>query len=66
MFTRKPGDGVHQGEYVVTFMIFKSMTDQKSLVENKYTTPHLSPITILVENDIDDVKFEVEPAAPAS
>lgn len=62
MFTRKQGDGVHHGEYVVTFLVQKSLSDQKSLVHEKYSMPHTTPIKVLVDGNIRDLKFEVEPS----
>jgi hypothetical protein len=65
MFTRKPGDGVHHGEYTVTVVVQKSLYDSRSMVDQKYSTPHTSPLKVLVDDDITDLKFEVEPPGGA-
>ena len=61
LFTRRPGDGVHMGKYAVTFAFYRSATDQKSLVSAKYTKPATTPYQVVVDKDIDDLEFEIEP-----
>jgi hypothetical protein len=61
LFTRKPGDGVILGEYVVTFTVWRGPRDRVSLIDEKYTTKATSPYTITVDDDMDDLKFEIEP-----
>lgn len=61
LFTRKPGDGVHHGKYAVTFGFFRSATDQRPLVAAKYTKPATTPYQMVVDKDVDDLQFEIEP-----
>lgn len=61
LFTRKPGDGVNHGEYAVTFAFFRSATDQRPLIAAKYTKPATTPYKLVVDKDLDDLVFEVEP-----
>jgi hypothetical protein len=67
MFTSKAGDGVHQGEYDVTFTVMRNMMDaNSSLVLPKYTNPATSGYNnIKVDRNISDLKFEIEPIAGA-
>jgi hypothetical protein len=62
MNTRQAGDGVHVGEYAVTFVIAKSMAESKSLVAPKYTRAATTPFTVTVDRNISDLKFEIEPS----
>jgi hypothetical protein len=66
MYTRQPGDGVHNGEYVVTFLVRKTVFDTNSLVDSKYVTPHTTPLKVQVDGSTDDLNFEIEraPGAP--
>jgi hypothetical protein len=61
MWTRMPGDGVYHGEYAVTFGVLKAVMDAKTLIQEKYTRPDTTPYKVLVDDDIDDLKFEIEP-----
>jgi hypothetical protein len=67
MFTSKAGDGVHQGEYDVTFTVMRNMMDaNSSLLLPKYTNPATSGYNnIKVDRNISDLKFEIEPIAGA-
>jgi hypothetical protein len=59
--TRVPGDGVYHGEYAVTFAVLKSVMDMTPLIQEKYTRPDTTPYKVTVDDDIDDLKFEIEP-----
>jgi hypothetical protein len=59
--TRVPGDGVFLGKYVVTFAVWKGPRDPTSLIEEKYTNSSTSPYHVTVDDDIDDLMFEIEP-----
>jgi hypothetical protein len=61
-FTRKPGDGVFLGKYDVTFSVWKSPMDSTSLIDPKFSRASTTPYHVTVEDDIDDLKFELEPA----
>jgi hypothetical protein len=61
MHTRAPGDGVNAGDYGVTFAIWQSPTDPRSLIPPKYSNPATSGYKITVDKDISDLKFEIEP-----
>jgi hypothetical protein len=63
MYTRKPGDGVYLGTYAVTFAVWKGAMDQTSLIDERYTSPLTTPHKINVEGDMNDLKFEIEPAS---
>jgi hypothetical protein len=62
LFTRKPGDGVFLGKYAVTFTHWRGTRDRVSLIDEKYTTAATTPYHVTVEEDVDDLKFEIEPA----
>ena len=62
LFTRRPGDGVHLGKYVVTFAFFRSATDQRPLIPSKYTRAATSPYQLVVDKDVDDLQFEIDSA----
>jgi hypothetical protein len=61
-YTRKPGDGVFLGKYDVTFSVWKSPMDATSLIDPKFSRASTTPYHVTVEDDIDDLKFELEPA----
>jgi hypothetical protein len=65
-YTRKPGDGVLLGKYDVTFSVWKSPMDSTSLVDPKFSRASTTPFHVTVENDIDNLKFELEPAPARS
>lgn len=62
MWTKVPGDGVFNGDYVVTFGVFKGTRDMTPMISPKYVRPDTSPYKVTVDDDIEDLKFEVEPA----
>jgi hypothetical protein len=61
-YTRKPGDGVFLGKYDVTFSVWKSAMDSTSLIDPKFSRASTTPYHVTVEEDIDDLKFELDPA----
>jgi hypothetical protein len=61
MWTRMPGDGVYHGEYAVTFGVLKAVMDATPLIQEKYMRADTTPYTVTVDDDIDDLKFEIEP-----
>lgn len=60
MVTRMSGDGVHRGEYAVTFRILRDPLTQASLVSPKYTSPVNSAFTVTVDHDISDLNYQIE------
>jgi len=61
-WTRKPGDGVYLGDYSVSFAVWASATDSSSsLIPEKYSNPNMTGLTLKVEGDVDDLKYEIEP-----
>jgi len=66
MWTKMPGDGVHLGEYAVSFAVWPGPMDPRSLIEPKYTGPKTSGYTVNVTDDVDDLKFEIEPLPGAA
>jgi hypothetical protein len=61
-FTRKPGDGVFLGKYDVTFSVLGDFNNSSSsLIDQKYTKAATTPHHITIEDDVDDLKFEIEP-----
>lgn len=63
VYTRKPGDGIFVGKYDVTFAVWESPMSSKSLIDAKYTSPTTTPYHVTIDQDADDLAFEVEPAA---
>jgi hypothetical protein len=61
MMTRMPGDGVYLGKYKVTFTVLKTPEYSSSLIQPQYTRPSTTPYTITVEDDMEGVKYEIEP-----
>jgi hypothetical protein len=61
MLTKKPGDGVYYGDYIVTFTIIKGPMDPTSLILPKYSNMRDSPYKITVDGNKDDLRYEVEP-----
>jgi len=61
LFTRKGGDGVYKGEYDVGFTVLKATMDPKPLILDKYTRPGEAGYSVVVDRNIDDLKFEIEP-----
>jgi hypothetical protein len=66
MNTRKAGDGVNFGDYMVMFNVVKSMKDPKLVIAEKYTEPTSTPYKITVDGDRSDLDYEVEPATGKS
>jgi hypothetical protein len=66
LFTRKPGDGVILGKYAVTFSVWRGPRDRVSLIDEKYTAKATTPYTVTVEDDMDDLMFEIEPIGGAT
>jgi hypothetical protein len=63
MVTRMTGDGVHRGEYGVTFRILQPVANSMvSLVDPKYTRPTSPAFTVNVDRDMSDLSFEVDKA----
>jgi hypothetical protein len=66
VYTRKPGDGIYTGEYDVTFAVQKGPMDPTQLILPKYTNKATTPYKkITIDKNMDDLKFEIEPAAGA-
>jgi hypothetical protein len=61
LFTRKPGDGVYIGKYVVTFTVLSSPTGGELLVDPTYVAPDTTPYEIEVTDDVSDLLYEIEP-----
>jgi hypothetical protein len=61
LYTRRPGDGVYAGKYAVTFAVFRGAMDQRSLIPKKYTSAGTTPYEVVIDQDRDDLKFEIEP-----
>jgi hypothetical protein len=59
LYTRKPGDGVHHGEYAVTFAFFKGAMDRESPLSPELASSATTPYRVTVENDMDDLQFEI-------
>jgi hypothetical protein len=59
--TRQAGDGVHKGEYAVTFVVRKSAMEGGSLVAEKYTNAATTPYKVTVDRNLSALKFEIEP-----
>jgi hypothetical protein len=66
LFTRVPGDGVYEGDYDVTFAIYKGPMDPTPLIPAKYMNPSTSGYTVTVDDDVSDLNFEIEPLPGAS
>jgi hypothetical protein len=60
MFSRKPGDGVIPGIYIVTFQVQDKPMGGKLLIPEKYTQAASSPFDIHVDGDKTDLLFELE------
>ena len=61
LYTRRPGDGVYLGKYAVTFAFYRGAMDQRSLIPAKYTSAATTPYQVVVDDDRDDLSFEIEP-----
>ena len=62
MNTRIAGDGVHFGDYTVTFTVAEAMEDCLSL--QKYGKPAETPFKITVDQNRSDLDYEIEPRRP--
>jgi hypothetical protein len=60
LFTRRPGDGVIAGSYAVTFTVLDKPMDGRSLIPEKYNRIADTPFEIDVDDDRDDLLFELE------
>lgn len=60
IFTRRPGDGVHYGNYAVTFAFWKSVTDQTTMVAPRYTDAKKTPYHLTVDKDMAGLEYELE------
>jgi hypothetical protein len=60
MFTRKPGDGVVPGKYVVTFTVMDKAMGGKSLIPAKYNNAETSPFELVVDDDKDGLEYKLE------
>jgi hypothetical protein len=65
LYTRRPGDGVHAGEYDAYFSVRNSLSETASpLIARKYEQPSTSGYNnIKVDHNIYDLTFEIERAA---
>jgi hypothetical protein len=61
MITRVPGDGVYLGSYAVTFAVQMGETASTSVILPKYNNRSTTPYSVEVSDDIDDLKYEIEP-----
>jgi hypothetical protein len=61
LYTQRPGDGVHHGEYTVTFAVWKGPMEPVSLIDGKYTNAQTSPYKLTVDGDKLDLKYQIEP-----
>jgi hypothetical protein len=59
MFTRKPGDGVIAGKYLVTFTVMDKPMGGKLLIPEKYTTVDGTPFDIVVDDDKSGLLYEL-------
>jgi hypothetical protein len=60
MMTRQYGDGVIPGKYHVTFTVFKTAMGQESAIPKRYTAAELTPFSIEVSGDVQDLRYELE------
>jgi hypothetical protein len=60
LFTRRPGDGVLPGSYAVTFTVLDKPMGGRSLIPDKYTYKADTPFELEVDEDKDDLIFELE------
>ncbi|QDU88508.1 hypothetical protein Pla175_18860 [Pirellulimonas nuda] len=58
--TKKPGDGVYRGKYVVTFTVISDRESAKSLIPSQYTTYVDSPFEVTVDRGKSDYLFKLE------
>jgi hypothetical protein len=60
MYTRKPGDGVIPGIYVITFSVLDKPMGGKSLIPAKYSSAADSPLSITVDGNKTELLYELE------
>jgi hypothetical protein len=60
MFTRRPGDGVIPGKYVVTFTVLDKAMGGTSLIPDELTRGDTSPFELVVDEDKQELLFELE------
>jgi hypothetical protein len=60
MFTRRPGDGVVPGKYVVTFTVMDKAMGGKSLIPAKYNNAETSPFELVVDDDKEGLEYKLE------
>jgi hypothetical protein len=60
LHTRKPGDGVYPGKYVVTFTVRTTPFGGKSLVARRFTRRDETPFDIVVDEDKKGLLFELQ------
>jgi hypothetical protein len=66
IFTRRPGDGVHFGNYAVTFAFWKSVTDHTSLIAPRYMDAKNTPYHLTVDKNMVGLEYQLEQANAAS
>ncbi len=59
LYTRRPGDGVHHGEYAVTFAFYKSAMDHASPLSPELASSSTTPYRVTVEDNVDDLEIEI-------
>jgi hypothetical protein len=61
LWSKMPGDGIHVGEYDVTFAVQKGPMDPTSLIPAKYSNRATTPYkNVKVDKDADDLSFEID------
>jgi hypothetical protein len=61
MNTRMAGDGVHDGEYAVTFVVLKNAMDStSSLIDPKYGNATTTPYKVTIDGDRSDLEYKIE------
>jgi hypothetical protein len=66
MFTRVNGDGVHPGEYAVLFCVASNPMNPVSLIPPQYSNPNSPPYKLVVDHDIDNLDYTIEPLPGAA
>lgn len=60
LMTKRPGDGVHKGKYIVTFTVLESPQTGVSLIKDQYMSAESSPLEVTVDHSGDDYNFSLE------
>jgi hypothetical protein len=60
MMTKKPGDGVKPGHYMVTLGLWKNYRDLIPAIPKRYTDPTTTPLEATVDADHTQFDFTVE------